>query len=216
MKTPLGVFLFMRTFFVVVVLFFLVPVQGQKVVKKAFIGPRTQSIQIDSQYCYLINLQTAKTKEVQVEASIEGEYAKDLLISIEEKGTTVRISAGFHPNFINPNDKLSAHKVVSIALHITVPQYKQVSIFGTNSNVEVEGSYQNLDVRLSDGRCELNNVTETVEVTTQKGDIWLNADSGTILAESAYGHVENDQIPNGENQYTLKTVEGNIHLRKTK
>ncbi len=209
-------FLFMRSVFIVFGLFFLVQVQGQKLVKKAFIGPRTQSIQIDSQYCYHVDLQTAKTKEVQVEASIEGEYAKDLLISIEEKGTTVRISADFQPNFINPNDKLSAHKVVSIALHITVPQYKNVSIFGTNSNVEVEGKYQNLDVTLSDGRCALNKVSETVEVTTQKGDIWLNAENGNIIAESTYGQVENDPIPKGHNQYILKTVEGNIHLRKTK
>lgn len=206
----------MKPLFFVVGLFFLVHVQAQKLVKKAFIGPRTQSIQIDSQHCYQIDLQTARTKEVQVEASIEGEYAKDLLISIEENGTTVRISAGFQPNFINPNDKLSAHKVVSIALQITVPQYKDVSIFGTNTNVEVEGKYQNLDVTLSDGRCELNNVSETVEVTTQKGDIWVNANSGTILAESTYGLVENDQIPIGNNQYILKTVQGNIHLRKTK
>ncbi|WP_036380525.1 hypothetical protein [Muricauda sp. MAR_2010_75] len=207
----------MKTFFFAVFgLLFLVQVQGQKLVKKAFIGPRTQSIQIDSRYCYQIDVQTAKTKEVLVEASIEGEYSEDLLVSLEEKGTTVRISAGFQPNFINPNDKLSAHKVVSIALHITVPQYKNVSIFGTNSNVQVKGSYQNLNVKLSDGRCELDNVSETVEVTTQKGDIWLNAKNGSILAESAYGQVENNQIPTGHNQYILKTVEGNIHLRKTK
>ncbi|MER3375608.1 MAG: DUF4097 family beta strand repeat-containing protein [Allomuricauda sp.] len=206
----------MKSFFIVFGLFFLVHVQGQKLVKKAFIGPRTESIQIDSRYCYQIDLYTAKTKQVQVEASIEGEYAKDLLISIEEEGTTVRISAGFHPNFINPNDKLSAHKVVSIALHITVPQYKNVSIFGTNSNVEIEGKYQNLDVKLSDGRCVLNNVSETVEVTTQKGDIWLNAENGSVLAQSTYGQVDNNQIPEGHNQYILKTVEGNIHLRKTK
>ncbi len=206
----------MKSFFIVFGLFFLVQVQGQKLVKKAFIGPRTQSIQIDSRYCYQIDLQTARTKEVLVEASIEGEYSKDLLVSLEEQGTTVLISTGFHPNFINPNDKLSAHKVISIALHITVPQYKSVSVFGTNSNVQVKGKYQNLDVKLSDGRCELDNVSETVEVTTQKGDIWLSADRGTILAESTYGQVENDQIPNGHNQYTLKTVEGNIHLRKTK
>jgi len=206
----------MRTLFIVFGLFFLVHVQAQKLVKKAFIGPRTQSIQIDSRYCYQIDLHTGKTKQVQVEASIEGEYSKDLLISIVEEGTTAHISAGFHPNFINPNDKLSAHKVVSIALQITVPQYKDVSIFGTNTNVQVKGKYQSLDVKLSDGRCELNNVSETVEVNTQKGDIWLNTESGTILAESTYGQVENDNIPNGHNQYILKTVEGNIHLRKTK
>lgn len=208
--------MFMRVLLVGVALIFLVQVQGQKLVKKAFLGPRIQSIQIDSQYCYQIDLQTARTKEVQVEASIEGEYAKDLMVSIEENGTTVRISVGFHPNFIDPNDKLSAHKVISVALAITVPQYKDVYIFGTNTNLAVEGKYQHLKITLSDGRCKLNNVSQKVEVTTQKGDIWLRAHHGDILAESTYGHVEDNQIPKGENQYTLKTVQGNIHLRKTK
>ena len=50
----------------------------------------------------------------------------------------------------------------------------------------------------------------------KRADIWLNAKNGSILAESAYGQVENNQIPTGHNQYILKTVEGNIHLRKTK
>lgn len=197
-------------------LFFLVHLHGQKLVKKAFIGPRTESIQIDAQYCYKIDLRTAPTTEVQVSASIEGEYAKDLLVSIEEKGTTVMVSAGFQPIFINPNDKLSAHKVVSIALQISVPEYKQVSVFGTNSNVNATGKYENLYITLSDGRCTLENVSETVEVTTQKGDIWLSVPSGDILAESAYGKVDQETIPFGDNQFILKTVEGQIHLKKTK
>lgn len=196
--------------------FFLVQLQGQKLVKKAFIDPRIESIQIDAQYCYKIDLRTAPTKEVQVSASIEGEYAKDLLISIEERGTTVLVSAGFQPIFIDPNDKLSAHKVVSIALQIRVPEYKKVSVFGTNSNVSATGKYGNLNITLSDGICTLENVSETVGVTTQKGDIWLTAPSGDILAESTYGQVEQENIPFGDNQFILKTVEGDIHLKKTK
>ena len=206
----------MKTLLFLPALFFLVHLQGQKLVKKAFIGPRTESIQIDAQYCYRIDLTTSPTDEVQVSASIEGEYAKDLLVSIEEKGTTVLVSAGFQPIFINPNDKLSAHKVVSIALQIGVPEYKQVSVFGTNSNVNATGKYENLHITLSDGICMLENVSETVEVATQKGDIWLSAPKGHILAESTYGKVDPETIPFGHNQFILKTVEGDIHFKKTK
>ncbi|MCR9263793.1 MAG: DUF4097 domain-containing protein [Flavobacteriaceae bacterium] len=196
--------------------FFLVQLQGQKLVKKAFVGPRTDYIQIDAANCYTLTLNTAPINEVNVSASIEGEYAKDLLVSIEEEGATVRVSSGFHPNFINPNDKLSAHKVISIALEITVPEYKNVSVFGTHSEVQVEGRYSDLNIKLSDGRCILKNVSEIVQVNTQNGDIWLTALSGNVMAESAYGEVEQNQIPKGNHQYVLKTVEGNIHLRKTK
>lgn len=206
----------MRTLFFVFSFFSLLNLYGQKLVKKAFVNSRTASIQINSQYCYQINLGTAKTDEVSVEADIEGEYSKDLLITIEEKGTTVLISAGFQPNFINPNDKLSAHKVISIKLKIILPENKNVFVYGTNCNVFVEGKFENLQVKLSDGRCVLDNVIEKVEVITQRGDILLITANGNIIAESAYGKVEKEPIPKGYNQYILKSVEGNINLRKMK
>lgn len=196
--------------------FFLAQLQGQKLVKKAFVGPRTEFVQIDAQNCYTIKLSTTTANEISVAASIEGEYAKDLLVSIEEEGSTLRISADFQPNFTNPNDKLSAHKVISVALQITVPYYKNVSVFGTKSEVQVEGNYKNLNIKLSEGRCVLENVSEKVEVATQSGDIWLTTSDGHILAESSYGNVEHNPIPKGNNQYVLKSIEGNIHLRKTK
>ncbi|MEX0315968.1 MAG: hypothetical protein AB3N18_17450 [Allomuricauda sp.] len=189
--------------------------QSQKLVKKALVNA-TEYIQIDSEFCYQVNLLTYKTEEVVVEASIEGEYAKDLIITIEEEGATMLISARFQPNFINPNDKLSAHKVISIALDIELPEYKDVFIYGTNSNVDIIGKYKALNVKLSDGRCNLNNVVETVEVTTQKGDIVLTTPSGNITAKSVYGEVFREDIPFGDNQFTLNTIEGKIHLKKTK
>ena len=136
-----------------VVFFALVNLHAQKLVRKAFIDPRTETIQIDAHYCYRIDLKTASSNEVEVSASMEGEYANDLLISIEQSGTTAMISADFQPLFINPNDKLSAHKVVSIALEIRVPEYKNVDVFGTNTNLYAKGKYENLYITLSDGQC---------------------------------------------------------------
>lgn len=201
---------------ILLVFFMFASVHGQKLVRKAFIGPRTETIQIDAQYCYQIKLNTSSSDEVLVSASMEGEYAKDLLISIEQSGTTAKISADFQPLFINPNDKLSAHKVVSIALVISVPEYKSVNVFGTNTNLYATGIYDELNVTLSDGRCTLEKVSESAEVMTQTGDITLIADSGEIEAESTYGKVQKDIIPSGYNQFVLKTIEGDIYLTKTK
>lgn len=198
------------------VFFALVNLHAQKLVRKAFVDPRTETIQIDAQYCYRIDLKTGFSNEIEVSASMEGEYAKDLLISIEQSGTTAMISADFQPLFINPNDKLSAHKVVSIALEISVPEYKNVDVFGTNTNLYAKGKYEDLNITLSDGRCNLENVSESVEVTTQKGDILLAAPSGNITAESVYGKVKRETIPFGYNQFVLKTIEGDIFLTKTK
>lgn len=196
--------------------FCLFGLQSQKLVKKALIDSDTEYIQIDSQYCYEVQLSTVPTNELKVEASIEGEYSKDLIITIEEEGATVLVSAGFQPNFANPNDKLSAHKVVSIALEISLPEYRDVFVYGTNSNVTAQGKYQKLKVKLSDGRCILNNVVETVEVDTQKGDIVLTTAKGNITAKSIYGEVYKEAIPSGDYLFSLNTVQGKIHLKKTK
>ena len=190
--------------------------KGQKLVKKAFITPETQFIQVDSQNCYKLSVTTSEQEEVSVAASIEGEYSKDLLVAIEQKGATVLISTGFQPNFTNPNDKLSAHKVISIELNISLPEYKEVSIYGTNCNVLAEGNYKRLNVKLADGTCTLENILETVEVNTQKGNIFLSTFDGDITAKSIYGEVVRETIPKGDNVFVLNTVEGNIYLKKTK
>nr|WP_299386775.1 hypothetical protein [Allomuricauda sp.] len=206
----------MRTVFVLLILFGTTQMTGQKIIRKALLDTQTEYIQIDCNFCYQLVLRTAGSGEVRVEANMEGEYAQDLLVSMEEKGNTMVISPGFQPNFTNPNDKLSAHKVISISLSITVPEFRNISVFGTNSHVDVQGSFQKLAVKLSNGRCSLRDVSGTAEVETQKGDILLVADNGNIVAESAYGKVFTEQIPLGDNQYFLKTVEGIIQLKKTK
>lgn len=206
----------MKRLFLVLGFFSLLHVHGQKLVKKALINEGITSVQIDSQYCYRVNLSTAKTNEIHVAASMEGEYSNELLISIEEKGTTVFISSGFQPNYSNPNDKLSAHKVISIKMDVIVPEQRSVALYGTSSNVLVEGIYKNLKVQLNDGRCTLQNVKGKVEVLTQKGDILASTTSGNIIAESQYGTIASEEIPQGPTEYILNTITGNIHLKKTK
>lgn len=191
--------------------------QGQKLIKKGVLSPATEFIQIDAEHCYQVTLRTSnKSNEIQVEANIEGEYAPDILVKMEEIGTTMVISAGFQPNFTNPNDKLSAHKVISIELDITVPEYKNVAVFGTHSRVDATGDYSALSVKLDSGTCTLNDVTESIVVKTQKGDINVFASEGRFSANSSYGKVNKEFIPNGDTTYNLNTVEGTILLKKTK
>ena len=188
---------------------------GQKVIRKTIINPENQSIQLDAKNCYQVILETSKNKELLVEAAIEGEYKKDLVVKIEEDGSNVLVSADFLPNFIAPNDKLSAHKVISIALKITIPEYCIVNVFGTNSKVEATGTYRNLKVSLDTGDCVLQNVIEQAEVKTQKGTITIKTKEGEIDAKSIYGTVKLSNIPEGNSRYKLSSVEGNIYVKKT-
>lgn len=188
---------------------------GQKVLEKTILNPDKHYIQIDTKNCYLVTLCTSKGKELKVEASIEGEYTKDLAVKIEEDGANILVSADFLPNFVAPNDKLSAHKIISIALKVTMPEYCNVNLFGTNSKVAATGKYKHLKISLANGDCALNSVTETIDVKTQKGTIRVVTKEGIIDAESTYGKVKLSKIPEGNSSYKLFSVEGNIYVNKT-
>lgn len=190
--------------------------KAQKMVKKTIIDPKTSFIQIDAENCFEVILNTSNSTDLIVDAAMDGEYNPNLLVNVKQEGATIFISAGFQPNFIVPNDKLSAHKVVSIALHIKLPNFINAKVFGTSCNVMASGRYHSLDVVLSDGRCELNNVGENSKVRTQSGDIFVTSNKASINATSTYGKIIEEPIPEGNDNFELHTVTGDIHLKKTK
>ncbi len=190
-------------------------INGQKLLKKSIVNPHTKLIQIEGNNCFKVDLETSKTDEIVVEATIDGEYTKDLLLKIKEVGTTLIVSAGFQPNFVHPNDKLSAHKVLSISLAIKVPEFMEVQVYGTTSNVMVSGKYRHLEVVLQEGRCTLKEVSEKVMVRTQSGDIIVFSSKAAITAATKYGELQREMIPNGDNQIGITSITGDISIKKT-
>ncbi len=193
----------------------LIVVNAQKTVHKLILADHVDVIQINTANCFSVRIQTSKGKEVTVNAEIEGEYSKDLDLKMATNGNTLDVAAGFTPNFENPNDKLSAHKVVSIALTISIPNWKKVDVYGTNSRVSVTGMYTELNVSLSDGDCNLTGVIGDIHAKTQSGTINLNAEQANIFATSKYGQVSSNPIPTGNSEFILESVTGNIQLSKT-
>jgi len=187
---------------------------AQKVVKKSIVNSAISLIQIDVNNCFKIELETTDTDEILVEAFIDGEYTQDLELTVKEEGSTLVVDSDFSPTFVIPNDKLSAHKVVSIALKVLLPKYKNVTVFGASCNVTVTGKYENLKVSLNDGFCVLNEVSQNVEIITQSGDISVRSLKAKIMANSAYGTIEKNNIPIGDNHFKLRSTTGDIYLKK--
>lgn len=198
-----------------ILLFFITSVlAAQKVVKKTIVNPAISFIQVDAGSCFNVEIETTDTDEMTIEADIDGEYRKELLLNVKEEGATVWVSAGFQPNFKNPNDKLSAHKVVSIALKIKLPKYKDVNVFGTSTTVLAKGVYEKLKITLNDGACRLSKVSGLIEVITQSGTITVASEAATITSTSKYGSIDGVSIPQGDDQYILSTITGNILLKR--
>ncbi|MGJ8733040.1 MAG: hypothetical protein ACSHW4_07835 [Cellulophaga sp.] len=189
---------------------------AQKIVEKTVVNDHISLININTENCYQVTLETANTEEVTVSANIDGEYKKDLLLEIKEDAASIFITTGFSPTFISPNDKLSAHKVISISLHIILPAYKNVKLYGKSSNVIATGDYKNLNITLSDGFCSLEKITETISATTQSGNILVNSNYATVKASSKYGKIYTDNLAKGNTNFNLSSITGDIHITKTK
>ncbi|MCM4171210.1 hypothetical protein DHD32_06945 [Arenibacter sp. TNZ] len=205
----------MRQVLVLSVLMVTFILPAQKMVVKTIEVSKSPFVQIDTKNCYSIALETVDIPKITVEGFIDGEYLQNLLVNVKQVGTTVMVSAGFQPNFVFPNDKLSAHKVISISLKISIPAYLNVLLYGTSSNVNVTGEYTDLKISLSDGRCTFEGVGENVSISTQSGNIDLITKNADIRAISKYGQIEREVMPSGDNHFTLNSVSGNINIRKT-
>ncbi|HMB62524.1 MAG TPA: DUF4097 family beta strand repeat-containing protein [Eudoraea sp.] len=183
--------------------------------KKTLVKQHTSLFQINTINCFDLDLGTSDSDEMVVEAIIDGEYRNDLVVEIEEAGGSILVGAGFHPDFVLPNDKLSAHKVVSVALRVRVPDLKNVQVTGTSCKVTIAGLFKTLKVTLDNGRCTLKEVGLDVTVRTQSGDILLYSARGAVKAKSTYGKISGKEIPQGDNTIRLTSVTGDIHLYNT-
>jgi len=190
---------------------------AQKEVTKTVLDPRVSTLQIDGTHCFEVLLDTSNSlgNTIVLEGKMDGEYSPDLQMNTSTQGSTMFINAGFRPVFELPNDKLGAHKVVSISLKVLVPSGKNVNVMGTSTMVSAHGQYGKLNITLSDGNCFLDHVAQETKVHTQSGSIGLVASAGHIEAHSKYGQVDKNPIPPGEDRFYLNSVTGDIHLNKT-
>ena len=187
---------------------------AQKRISKSLLDPRVSSIVIEGEQCFRIDVRTADTDQVTVEAEMQGEYQSDVLVHTETLGNTLNISTAFAPSFQMPNDKLGAHKVLSIDLRVTLPHYQRVSLSAGTCQVQTAGRYRTLKVSMNDGGCKLNHTAEQTEVRTRTAPILAKVKSGTVNAESRYGIVAVDAIPVGGPHFRLWSNRGDIRVMR--
>jgi len=193
-----------------------IPLTAQKKVAKSILKESIKLIQIDAKSCFSVVLETTTSNTIVIEAQMDGEYSDELYLNLVENGNTLQVNSGFGPNHIDPNDKLSAHKVVSIALKVFIPRHKNVHVNGTSTNIFANGAYKNLQITVSDGLCTLKEIKGNLNVKSQTGNILVTGNNAKINAISKYGTVTGNPIDNGNNLYELSTVSGNIIVNKTK
>lgn len=189
-------------------------VLGQKKSVRTFDADNLTKLDIDAERIYEVELESSSSGQVVLEVYIEGEYQSELTVSAREEGSTLFLKGVFMPSFKNPNDKLSAHKVLSVRVKVYVPRHLNTELYGTSTRVVASGYYEDLEIRTQKGPVVLRSLSGLVSVQTNSGVIKVFETGGALQASSSYGTVNKGDVPEGNSSILLESVNGDIYINK--
>ena len=187
---------------------------AQKILKQTIPIGNISFLQINSENCYKVKLSTHNSNEIILAASLEGEYQNDIVVSSIQEGATLFLETKFQMLFNNPNDKLSAHKIVSVFLDIVLPKGLSVKLLGNSTKIDLSGEYNKVEIHNIDENIILQNVEGNILAKSFSGSIILNIESGEVSANSKFGSVYSGTILKGKSNFIVNTVNGSIYINK--
>ncbi|MDG3583142.1 hypothetical protein [Galbibacter pacificus] len=191
-------------------------VYSQKAIKKVVLAKEVSFIEVDANNVFNVSMQTHKGDDVIIVTKMEGEYQNEFVNTVKEEGTTLFIGVEQRPLFNKPNDKLGAHKVISVSLEIEVPEYKEVYISGNYTGMELRGHYKSIEAITANELIVLDNISGgTIKARTRNGNIVAQKISGEVRAKSEYGKVYKGSLKPGNTNFELNSLNGNIYINKT-
>ena len=190
---------------------------GQKLLEETFYDKDIEGLYIKSDEIFEIHLSASSSDHITIGTRIEGETFESSLLKTRVENNILKIETGKTPGFEPFNDKLSAHKVLSIVLYIELPEDMNIDIFSTLASVDAQGRFGQVQINLGRGGCRLVDFhfRESATINTLTGTINVEVDTADIHAQSRNGSIV---IPLGFTEgfpLVLKTIHGNILVSKS-
>jgi hypothetical protein len=188
---------------------------AQKTIHKQWDAFETDTLFIESDAINAIRILSGKGDKISLSARVEGEYNESVVINSKYRGRSLLLTSGFSPYFTKDNDKLAAHKVLSIEMTLGIPEKTAVVIRSRSAYVRSQGKLKYLETVLSEGTTDLANFIGDARLYSQKGDISVVV-VGNVggRAVSTYGSVQTDLPLQGEYFIEASSIQGDVILRK--
>lgn len=196
--------------------FLLLPVAlfAQKDTSQKFDAGNVQRFELFLDEVYKINLQTSKEDKILLSTHSEGEYFNDINLEVERLQDKILITSSFREILQSGYDKLSAHKVFSLEVNLTIPEGLEIYIKSNIATVNATGNFKDIQVELQSGSCKLKNFTGNALVNTYRGGIWVETNNADIKASSGTGTVDIPKEMRGSNSLELRSINGDIKVVK--
>ena len=189
---------------------------GQKRINKTLDTVGIRGIFINSDTVFKAEIKTAPTDKIIITSGIEGETFETFLINTEVKNNLLNISSGRSPGYEAIDDKLAAHKVMSVVLTITVPEGFELWVKSALASVWAEGKFDYINFNLSSGDCRLFDFVGSGVVNSETGNILVKTQNCRINAHTRNGTMVADNVDAGQYSLTLTSIDGNIAVVQSK
>ncbi|WP_452230357.1 MULTISPECIES: hypothetical protein [unclassified Lacinutrix] len=189
--------------------------QAQHITEKSFAANGIANIIVDGENVFKIVVEAKPVDTIRIHSRVEGENNEDIVLVAENKNRNLYIAAKIQPLFKDANDKLSAHKVISIELVIVIPENKELLINSNIATVIVKGQYKNVTLSLSSGNCFFQEYKGDAKIYTIDGNIALQTNQAKLSITSKNGAISKEEIDVGSHEVLIKTINGNVTITKS-
>ncbi len=190
--------------------------QAQKVIHRSLDAEGIQKLEIHSDQVFLIKIETLDTDTIEIITEVEGENYENVVLSVQDSQGVLRVTTAYTPYFEAANDKLAAHKVISIEMTLQVPKNLEVFVSSFIASVEAVGTYESFYTGLNNGNCTLHEFLGNAQLNSRHGFIKVYAKSGVFgKAISQRGKVANNLPELGLYEVIAQSVNGDVILEPT-
>ncbi|GEQ84733.1 hypothetical protein ULMS_02410 [Patiriisocius marinistellae] len=197
-------------------LFLTATVHSQKILEKQYDAKSLKTLVINGNSVFEIHVIAESRNTISLKATIAGETSNDVMITEQDNQSKLQLGIKYAPYFTAINDKLSAHKVLSVILEYRIPEKMNVEIGSDIGSFWGRGVFKNLNVSLERGNCFISNYFGNATIMTLIGDVDIAvignvsgvgiSKNGTVLNNLSRGHVTN---------ISVESRDGNISLTQT-
>tara|TARA_B110000046_G_scaffold65582_1_gene73089 strand:- start:67 stop:627 length:561 start_codon:yes stop_codon:yes gene_type:complete len=167
---------------------------GQTQQRKIWDASTIESIHLDFPWISSIAINTHGDPFIEAHYQTEGEYQDINLLKSSVVGVHFYLEEYQRPNWNNPGDKLSVHKVVANMISLTIPEGLYLSLFAKETELNCSGEYENLTIRFEHGAA-------VFDVKNPKGSIQ------SLSADLHFYGLASQQLPKN---IKVNTTLGNI------
>lgn len=187
---------------------------AQKSTEKTWSANNIKTLSIDGENIFKIKITNSNSNTISLKVKIEGEYAEQLVIIDTISEEKILISSSFQPLFKKDNDKLSAHKVLSVEYEISVPNHVNLDIKSDIASVQISGSYPSVFIELKQGNCNLNQFLGEATINTIEGNITIETNNAKVEAFTKAGTKNIHVFKFAYHQIICHSINGNIKVNK--